>query len=314
MIGVANFSAAIKAKRRFRSLYISMDKNQDQTPDKPPYAASGSHISWHPAFYEAIQLELEQYKDALEFSYEYQLSSEPLRIDVVVIKKAKDVVIDKNIAAIFREYNILEFKSPTDYLSVEDLYKVFGYAYLYASLNKVPITSLTISFVESRRPRGVLVHLTEIWGCAIEERGPGVYIVKGDIIPIQIIDSRELSEAENIWLKNLDNELDAPRIKRITAEIARYSKAAQIKAYLDVIVRANSASLKEAVKMSKSTVTLEQVLEETGITARAEARGEVKGKAEAKLEVAKNLIKIGLSLEKVVQATELDLETVKNLQ
>jgi hypothetical protein len=306
MIGIANFSVAIKAKRCFCSLYISMGKNQDQLPDKPPDAADGSHISWHPAFYEAIQLELEQYKDALEFSYEYQLSSEPLRIDVVVIKKAKDVVIDKNIAAIFREYNILEFKSPTDYLSVEDLYKVFGYAYLYASLNKVPITSLTISFVESRRPRDALAHLTEIWGCAIEERGLGIYIVKGDIIPIQIIDSRELSEAENIWLKNLDNELDAPQINRIAAEIARRGKAAQIKAYLDVIARANSASLEEALNMSDTALTLEQVLEETGITARAEARGKIK--------VAKNLIKMGLSLEKVVQATELDLETVKNLK
>jgi hypothetical protein len=287
-----------------------MDKNQDQLQDKPPAAIGMRHISWHPAFYEAIQLELEQYKDALEFSYEYLLSSEPLRIDVVVIKKAKDVVIDKNIATIFREYNSLEFKSPTDYLSVEDLYKVFGYAYLYASLNKVPISSLTISFVESRRPRDVLVHLTEIWGCAIEERSPGIYIVKGDIIPIQIIDSRELSEAENIWLKDLDNELDAPRINRITAEIARHSKAAQIKAYLDVIARANSTNFKEALKMSKSTVTLEQILEETGITARVEARAEARGK----IEVAKNLIKMGLSLEKVVQATELDLETVKNLK
>jgi hypothetical protein len=70
-------------------------KTQDQPPDEPPTADGGqnSYISWHPAFYEAIQLELEQYKDALEFSYEYQLSSEPLRIDVIVIKKAKDAVI-----------------------------------------------------------------------------------------------------------------------------------------------------------------------------------------------------------------------------
>jgi hypothetical protein len=200
----------------------------------------------------------------------------------------------------------LEFKSPTDYLSVEDLYKVFGYAYLYASLNKIPVTSLTLSFVESRRPKDVLAHLIEIWGCAIEERSPGIYIVKGNIIPIQIIDSRELSEAENIWLKNLDNELDVPRINRITAEIMRRGKTARITAYLDVITRANHASLKEALNMSDTAPTLEEILEEVGLMA--------KWRAKAKLEVAQNLINIGLPLEKVVQATELDLETVKNLK
>ena len=38
-------------------------------------------IAWHPAFFEAVQLELEPYLDALEFLTEYQLTSEPLKID-----------------------------------------------------------------------------------------------------------------------------------------------------------------------------------------------------------------------------------------
>jgi len=65
-----------------------------------------TQIAWHPAFIEAIQLELEDYSDVLEFFPEYQLTSEPLRIDCVVIKKPKNVVIKKNIAAIFREVYI----------------------------------------------------------------------------------------------------------------------------------------------------------------------------------------------------------------
>ena len=66
------------------------------------------NIAWHPAFIEAIQLELEDYQDVLEFHPEYQLTSEPLKIDCVVIKKVNDVAITKNIAAIFREVNLLE--------------------------------------------------------------------------------------------------------------------------------------------------------------------------------------------------------------
>jgi hypothetical protein len=45
-------------------------------------------FSWHPAFVEALRMELYAYRDTLEFFPEYQLSSEPLRIDCVVVKKA----------------------------------------------------------------------------------------------------------------------------------------------------------------------------------------------------------------------------------
>jgi hypothetical protein len=92
------------------------DNNQDDS----------SHIVWHPAFIEALQLELEAYQHILQFFPGYQLTAEPLRIDCVVIKKPKDVVITKNIGAIFREHNLLEYKSPDDYVSVTDFYKVYG--------------------------------------------------------------------------------------------------------------------------------------------------------------------------------------------
>jgi hypothetical protein len=54
-----------------------------------------SDIQWHPAFYEAIQLELEGYWDVLIFDIEYDLTAAPLKIAVVIIKKRKNVVIKK---------------------------------------------------------------------------------------------------------------------------------------------------------------------------------------------------------------------------
>jgi hypothetical protein len=86
--------------------------------------AKDSGIQWHPAFYQAIMLELEQYKGVLQFTPEYPLTTEPLRVDVLIIKKEKDVTIEKNIAAIFRSDNVVEYKSPEDYVSVADFYKV----------------------------------------------------------------------------------------------------------------------------------------------------------------------------------------------
>jgi hypothetical protein len=266
-------------------------------------------IAWHPAFLEAIQRELAQYKDILQFISEYQLTAEPLRIDVVIIKKLKDIPIMKNIAAIFRIHNLLEYKSPTDYLAVMDFYKVYGYACLYMFLNKIGIGDLTLTFVTSRYPRKLLTHLEKVRGYRIDDSIPGIYTVIGDIFPIQIIDSRKLSEAENIWLKDLDNTLNVARINRLTKEIERLGKAAQVGAYLDAIARANAEMIKESIKMSKSTVTLEQVLIETGLVAKWKVEGKVEGKAE----VARNLVKLGVSPKKVAQATEMDIEAVKAL-
>ena len=63
---------------------------------------------WHTAFFEAIQMELDEYSQDLQFTSEYPLNTKPLQIDVVIIKKSRDVVIEKNIASIFRKENIVE--------------------------------------------------------------------------------------------------------------------------------------------------------------------------------------------------------------
>jgi hypothetical protein len=82
-----------------------------------------------------------------------------------------------------------------------------------------------------------------------------------------------------------------------------------MRAYLDVIARANPEILKEAAKMSKSTLTLEQVFEDVGWTAKWEARA----KERNSLEIAKNLLIDGDSPEKVAKATQLPLAKVKAL-
>ena len=266
---------------------------------------STTHIAWHPAFVEAIQLELEAYQDALEFHTEYPLTSEPLKIDCIVIKKAKDVVITKNIAAIFREVNLLEYKSPGDYISIADFYKVYAYACLYAALQNVPITILTINFVESRFPRELLDHLQKVHGYTVEKNCPGIYYVKGDILPIQIIDSKQLSAGENFWLKGLSNKLDPLSVIQISDEVARRNKNIKVKAYMDVLTRANFHAIEEAMNMSSPAKSLEEVMERTGFTARVEERNT--------LAIAQNMINLGYPVEAIASATKLDIKRVKEL-
>jgi len=57
------------------------------------------------------------------------------------------------------------------------------------------------------------------------------------------------------------------------------------------------------------SLTLEDVLVETGLAAKWEAEGETKGR----FGIAQNMVKLGLPIETVISATQLDPEKVKTL-
>ena len=110
-------------------------------------------IQWHPTFFADVQVELRKESEKLSFQSEYQLSKKPMEIDVLIIKKKTEEPIEKNIGRIFRKYNIVEYKSPTDYLGIDDFYKVYGYACFYKAdtgqENEIPVEELTITFVST---------------------------------------------------------------------------------------------------------------------------------------------------------------------
>ena len=114
-------------------------------------------IQWHPTFFADVQVELRKESEKLSFQSEYQLSKKPMEIDVLIIKKKTEEPIEKNIGRIFRKYNIVEYKSPTDYLGIDDFYKVYGYACFYKAdtgqENEIPVEELTITFVSTGYPR-----------------------------------------------------------------------------------------------------------------------------------------------------------------
>lgn len=90
-------------------------------------------LQWHPAFGVALRITLQDEMRYLEMHEEYLLSKKPLQMDILIIKKLKDIQIRKDIGRIFRKHNIIEYKSPSDNLSINDFYKVYGYACIYQS-------------------------------------------------------------------------------------------------------------------------------------------------------------------------------------
>jgi hypothetical protein len=221
-------------------------------------------------------LTLYPYRDLLSFVFEHPLNSEPLRIDVVIIKKERGAVIDSPIAAIFRETNIVEYKSPGDHLSISDFHKVGAYARLYSAQNRVETKDMSVSFVTAAHPRKLLDYVRNNYRFAVREQRPGIYAVEGDIFPTQIIESQRLGGAEGgLWLKELRRGLNGKAIRRILEKSRAMPEGAPLSAYVYTVLRANGPGVKEALAMSE--VSLEAVFEEFGLTAKWEAKGWEKG-------------------------------------
>jgi len=260
-------------------------------------------------------MELDEYSQDLQFISEHPLNTEPLRIDVVIIKKSRDIVIKKNLASIFRKENIVEYKSPDDYLSVNDFLKVCAYANLYAAITPgVDFADITLTFVENRHPRKLLKYLTGVRGYAVEKTSPGIYLVSGDYLPIQIIESGKLPEQENLWLRSLSKDLQASGLDSILDEIRKHENEAQLGAYLNVLLRANTKAFMEAENMARRGLpTLEEALEETGLLPIMIERGVKKGMARKALEIAKKMKNAGRPLFEIEEFTGLPTETIEQM-
>jgi len=175
---------------------------------------------------------------------------------------------------------------------------------------------MTVSFIISCYPEKLINHLKKERHYTVAETSPGIYTISGDILPIQIINSSRLSADENLWLKNLRRELRYTAITRIGKEIDRQGKAARIAAYWNAITHANPTAIQEAIEMGKIS-KLDRVLIETGVAAAWEAKGRAEGEARGEQRkafgIAQNMVKLGLPIETVISATQLDPEKVKML-
>ena len=170
-----------------------------------------SKLSWHPGFYGAAELEFISDKKSLEFQREYTLSKEPLRIDLMIIKKLTDTCIENEIGRIFRKYNIIEYKSPEDGLTIDDYYKTLGYACLYKglgeSVGQIPANELTISLFRESYPRELFVKLKQE-GYLVENKFPGIFYIKRRLpFDAQVVVTSRLEPGKHLGLKMLSQHV-----------------------------------------------------------------------------------------------------------
>jgi hypothetical protein len=265
-------------------------------------------ISWHPGFAEGLRETYIKYSDGLEFKDEFQLAKEPLRIDVVIVKKRPDLIVDTDTGRIFRGHNIFEYKSPGDYASVSDFQKSCAYVWLYSVESKADISDITLSFVVTSHPKALLNYCTEHLSYAVEEKYPGIYYVTGGVVPIQVIVSPKLSGEEALWLGSLRADLNASdmeKLLRVSIERTVYKRRPT---FLNVILAANPNILQEVREMIM-TQGLREALIDLGLAAEWERQGIEQGK----IEDALAMINEGLSIELAAKITGIPAERLECL-
>lgn len=264
-------------------------------------------IQWHPAFDAALQIELGDEAKYLEFESEHMLTKKPMQIDVLV-KNDKHVKIQKNIGRIFRQYNIIEYKSPKDDLNIDDFYKTYAYACIYKSdteaVDRIQATELTISFVCYHYPRAMLNKLERDRCIAVEGVDDGIYYLLGDAIPIQLIIVPALSKENNYWLNNLRNDLKSGGEIRRFIELYEKNKNSKLyQALADTIMRANWKEVKEERKMCEALKELfADDLRESELKGRN--AGKIEGAASKIVEQVIKKYKKGYSVEETAEMLE----------
>lgn len=203
-------------------------------------------IQWHSGFYGAAELEFGSDKGILEFNREYHLSKEPLRMDLLIIKKMADAPLKNGIGHMFRTFNVAEYKSPGDSLSIGDCYKTIAYACLYKGLenraDEIPAGEVTVTLVRDRYPRKLFKALR--WqGMTIEETFCGIYHIKGLVLfDTQIIVTNRLDPKTHRGLRVLSANAHREDVETFVENAEKLTDPGDrnnIEAVLQVSVAAN---------------------------------------------------------------------------
>lgn len=281
---------------------------------------------WHPAFCSAVKLELIENKADLDYTNEYNLNSKPIQIDLLVIKKSRDVEIKNEIGKIFRGHNIMEYKSPEDSLNVDTFIKVIAYACLYKAseehINDIRLDDITITLVRERKPVKLFNWFVKK-GYVVREEYMGIYYIeKEGTFPIQVIVSGKLSVEK--WLTLLNNNLGRSDAERMVLQMRSLTQKDE-KAYADSVLQ---VALLENRKLFDNIKTedvymcealrelMRPELEEASKIGeeRGKIIGEAIGKEREREEIILNILRKKRSAEEVAELLDISLEEVKAVE
>ena len=273
--------------------------------------SENKNTQWHPAFCAAMCLELVKNKAELVFNKEYNINSKPLQMDLLVVKKSANVVIENELGKIFRRHNIIEFKSSNDGLNLDVYMKVLGYAYIYKAqekyVNEIMPEDITLTFVRESYPR----ELFKWFSCnnyVVEEPYSGIYYIHKDgFFATQIVVMKELSKDNHLYLTSITrkmNKEDAESLAKAVAGLKNKEDKDNADAVLQVAMKAN----KQLFQMLKEDDVMCDALREFFKDELQDANAN--GKAEDIIELLKDVGDVSEGLSRIIY-NQKDIEVLK---
>ena len=288
---------------------------------------SPEKIQWHPAFAAAMGLEFKSDYEYVRIEQEHNLSKEPLRIDLLVLKvNNTDRKFSNEIGHIMKTYNIIEYKSPEDSLNIDDYYKTIGYASLYKGMgkyvNRIPAREVTVSMFCTRKPVKMLNMLKED-GAVIEQKFPGIYYITGNtLFPVQMVVVKELDKQTHSSLRVLTDNADREDVEKFLQNSVKTNEPWE-REDIDAVLQASVSANKELYEAIRRDSGMCQALRELmkdeidkeieGAESRGEKRGERRGERRGEANLISNMYNNGVTPEQISNMTNMKLDKVKRI-
>ncbi len=230
-----------------RNFPVSHQKNNSSPPTNSAKTTSRKkcNTNWHEAAACAVQIDLQEYAHLLKFQSEYILGKNNYRIDLLIIRKLCTEVIPKNIAYIFKTYNLFEIKGIGSSINTDSYYKTIGYAGLLINQtgkrNQYTALDISLSFLSFHYPKNLMIHLQKDRKLTVEKFSNGVYHIINETFCVQIIVTKELLPEENLYLHCLTNNLNnAKLINRLVDDYQHHQTQDIYIKYMNQLTNANS--------------------------------------------------------------------------
>jgi len=257
----------------------------------------------------------------LKIVSENNLSKHPIRIEVLVENNiCKDAMIKNEIGHIMSRYNIIEYKSLGDSLTIDDFFKILGYACLFKSsgkhVNEYRIEEITVSIFSSNYPRTLFEEL-KINGFVTEEKYAGIYYVSGNIpIPTQIvvINRLEKSQHSDLFMYANNGKVNKRSLYKESEPITKQTTKTIVDAILQSCMSITYELFDEIRESSNICETMRRLMHDD-IKEEIERRhseerllGKLDGITEGKIESLKNLIaNLSCTVEQAMDLLEIPL-------
>ena len=174
-------------------------------------------------------------------------------MDGLIIKNPETPSIPSPIAKIFRQYNAVDYKGPSESMSVSNYFKALSYVYSIPDYLNDPkaIDQITLTLVSHRFPRKLVQYLEKKFSSTsskiLEKVSNGIYYMYNNMIPVQLIVLSQLDPSEYLWLSCMSKKIteDTP-LQELKQAYEPHQDDPLYQTIMDAIIRSNHSKKGDA--------------------------------------------------------------------